>query len=397
MQVEDKKRIESIDILRGIVMVIMALDHTRDFFHATAWTDDPLNLKTTTVALFFTRFVTHFCAPTFVFLSGTSIYLQSLRKRPQELFLFLITRGMWLILLEVTIVTIGETFNFQLGLVILQVIWVIGMSMVLLAFLQKLPFRVLLLLGLVIVFGHNLLDFPEREPGFRAGFWWELLHHGMFAVYPIAPGHVLAIVYPLLPWLGLMIMGYCFGIFFSGDYTSEQRSTLFKKIGIGLLLFFVVLRFINVYGDPYPWSVQKDPVFTVLSFIKVHKYPPSLLYMCLTVGVSVFALSFLENVKNGFFEVMRTYGRVAFFYYLIHWYILHGLAFLYFRFNGHDEAFAIELSKNIPMRYVVPNDGLPLPIIYVIWLCFIIGFYPVCQRYDAYKTRHPEKRWLRYL
>lgn len=392
-----KKRIEAIDVLRGIVMVIMALDHTRDFFHATAWTDDPLNLQTTSGFLFFTRFVTHFCAPIFVFLSGTSIYLQSLRKSPNELFMFLLTRGLWLILLEVTIVTMGETFNFRLGLVILQVIWVIGISMVILAFLQKLPFSIVFSIGLLIVLGHNLLDFPEKVPGFKAGFWWELLHHGMFAVFPIAPGHALAIVYPFLPWLGLMILGYCFGRFYAEPYTSEKRIVLFRNLGIGLLLFFVALRFLNVYGDPHPWSLQRNGCVTFLSFLKVHKYPPSLLYMSLTIGVGILALSFLENARGFFFGIMRTFGRVAFFYYLIHWYILHGLAFLYFHLNGHDEKFAVELSKHVPMRYVVPEDGVGLPVVYLIWICFIIGFYPVCRWYDRYKTSHQEKKWLSYL
>ncbi len=392
-----KKRIESIDILRGLIMVVMALDHTRDFFHSTAWTDDPLNLKTTTAALFFTRFITHFCAPLFVFLSGTSIYLQSLRKSPKELFIFLLTRGLWLIFLEVTVVTIGETFNFHLGLIILQVIWVIGASMVLLAFVQKLPFPFIFTLGSCIVLGHNLLDFPERAPDFHAGFWWELLYHARFATYPLAPGHILAIVYPLLPWFGLMLMGYCFGVFFTDTYTVEQRSLLFKKIGLGLWVFFIVLRFLNVYGDPYPWKVQQDGFHTFLSFLKVHKYPPSLLYMCLTVGGGMLALSFLENRKNGFTEILRRFGRVALFYYLLHWYILHGLAFAYFHFHGHTEALADELNHTIPMRYVVPADGLPLPIIYAIWLCFILCFYPLCKGYDRYKTRHPENRWLSYL
>lgn len=392
-----KKRIDSIDILRGIVMVIMALDHTRDFFHATAWTDDALNLKTTTGALFLTRFVTHFCAPLFVFLSGTSIYLQSLRKSPQELSRFLLTRGLWLILVEITIVTLGETFDLRFRLIILQVIWVIGASMVLLAFLQKLPFSILLSHGFIIVLGHNALDFVERESGFTAGFWWELLHHARFAIFPIVEGHALGIIYPLVPWLGLMILGYGFGVFFSPSYTAEQRNSLFKKIGIGLLLFFLVLRFLNFYGDPFPWRVQRDGFFTFLSFIKVHKYPPSLLYMCLTVGVGILALSFLENVQNRFTAVMRTYGRVAFFYYLVHWYIIHGLALVSFYAHGHSFALAEELGKTIPMRYVVPADGLALPYVYLIWILVVLFLYPLCKWYDGYKTGHPEKWWLGYL
>jgi uncharacterized membrane protein len=392
-----KNRIESIDILRGIVMVIMALDHVRDFFHDTAWTDDPLNLETTTPALFFTRWITHFCAPIFVFLSGTSIYLQGQRKNPNELFKFLITRGLWLIFAEVTIVNLATTFDFRYNFVILQVIWTIGISMVILAFLQKYSYKLILILGIIIVLGHNLLDAIERAPGFKAGFWWDLLHHSQFAIYPISNTRVLAILYPFVPWLGLMLLGYCFGIFFTSKYTIAQRKSLFTKMGLGVLLFFVALRFSNLYGDPFPWAKQDTAIKTLLSFIKIHKYPPSLLYMSVTIGTAILVLPLFEKMKNGFTNIMRTFGRVAFFYYIIHWYILHTVVFTYFYMKGHDYHFAVELSKSIPFMYVVPADGLALEYVYLIWICLIICLYPICKWYDQYKTNHPEKKWLSYL
>ena len=204
-----KKRIESIDILRGIVMVIMALDHARDYFHVGANLDDPLNLATTTPFLYFTRWITHFCAPVFVFLSGTSVYLQSLRKTKKELGIFLIKRGLWLIFAEWVIVAFGWTFNPHFTITPFQVIWAIGISMVILGLLVliRLPYRVLFLLGLVIVLGHNLLDIPESAPGFKAGFWWDLFHHGVFALYQAVPNHYIMMVYPFGAWTGLMILG----------------------------------------------------------------------------------------------------------------------------------------------------------------------------------------------
>src|SRR5687768_9900471 len=206
-----QKRIESIDILRGIVMVIMALDHVRDYFHIGANLDNPLNLATTTPFLYFTRWITHFCAPIFVFLSGTSIYLQSLRKTKKELAGFLIKRGLWLIFIEVIIISFAWSFNPYYNFIFFQVIWTIGISMVILGLLIRLPFNLILALGILIVFGHNLLDIPESAPGFKGGFWWDLLHSSRFTAHPYAEGHVILIAYPFLAWTGLMMLGYCTG------------------------------------------------------------------------------------------------------------------------------------------------------------------------------------------
>lgn len=311
-----KKRIDAIDILRGIVMVIMALDHTRDFFHLS--NANPLDPVTTTPVLFFTRWITHFCAPLFVFLSGLSIYLQSLRKTPAELSAFLLKRGLWLIVAEVGIVTLGITFNPLYNLLILQVIWAIGISMVIMSLLVRLPQAAVFAFGVVIVFGHNLLDFAEAAPGFKAGFWWHLLHSGRFAVYPIAQNHSIAIMYPFLPWLGLMLLGYAAGTLYAPGYTPQQRKKILRYTGVTLILFFIVLRYSNIYGDPVPWSSQSNWWRTILSFLNVFKYPPSLLYMCVTIGPALLLLAWLENIKNSVTRVFQTYGRTAFFYYLIH-------------------------------------------------------------------------------
>lgn len=393
----NRKRIESIDILRGIVMVIMALDHVRDFFHIHANTDDPLNLETTTPLLFFTRWITHFCAPIFVFLTGTSIYLQSLRKTKKELSAFLIKRGLWLIFAEVAIISLAISFNPFYNFILLQVIWAIGISMIILGGLIHLPFKLIFTIGLVIVLGHNLLDIPESAPGFKAGFWWDLLHHGFFAVYPFAPNHVVAIMYPFVPWLGLMLLGYCSGTFFTSSYSSEKRRKILAQIGIAVILFFIEVRFINIYGDPFAWSVQRNGLYTFLSFIKVHKYPPSLMYMCMTIGPALLFLALIENVKNGFTNLFRTYGRTAFFYYILHFYLAHLLCAIFFFIRGHSLQDGINALQNLPFLFTIPGEGYSLAIVYLVWAFVVISLYPLCKWYDKYKTNNKEKWWLSYL
>lgn len=392
------KRIESIDILRGLAMVIMALDHTRDFFHIAANIDDPLNLATTTPILYFTRWVTHFCAPIFVFLSGTSIYLQSLRKTKNELSAFLIKRGLWLIFVEWFIISLAWTFNPFYNLIPFQVIWTIGISMVILGFAIRLPFKVILMLGLMIVFGHNLLDIPEAAPGFKAGFWWDLLHHGFFATYEFLPGHFALIIYPFLPWTGLMMLGYCAGSYFTQKTTVAMRNEILTRLGIGLILFFVVVRYLNIYGDPVTWSSQKTGWHTFLSFLKVNKYPPSLLYMCITIGPALLLLVYFEKIKNRFTNLMAIFGRTAFFYYILHLYLIHLVAAIIFFVQGkHTVQEAISAMKNLPFMFVLPGEGFSLAIVYLIWAMVVIALYPLCKKYDQYKSIHKEKWWLSYL
>jgi uncharacterized membrane protein len=394
-----KKRIESIDILRGIAMVIMALDHVRDYFHIGSNLDDPLNLATTSPALFFTRWITHLCAPIFVFLSGTSIYLQSLRKTKKELSAFLIKRGLWLIFAEWVIVAFAWTFNPHFTVIPFQVIWAIGISMVILGLLIliRLPYKIILLLGIVVVAGHNILDIPEAAPGFNAGFWWDLFHHGFFAVYEFVPGHYAYLVYPFPPWTGLMMLGYCAGILFSTNYTAEVRKKILARIGWGLILFFVVLRFTNVYGDPVDWSTQKNGLYSFLSFIKVNKYPPSLLYLCITIGPAFLFLAYMEKIKNRFTNAMIVYGRTAFFYYIIHIYLIHLLAAICFFARGHSFADAANAGNQFPFLFVAPGEGYNLWVVYAVWIAVVVVLYPLCKWYDRYKTNNKEKWWLSYL
>ncbi len=392
-----KNRIESIDILRGIVMVLMALDHVRDYFHITANTDDPLNLATTTPLLYFTRWITHFCAPVFVFLSGTSIYLQSLRKTKNELSIFLVKRGLWLIFVEVIIISLAWTFLPTYNFIPFQVIWTIGISMVILGGVLQLPYKIILMMGLLIVFGHNLLDIPEAKPGFKAGFLWDLVHHGHFTMYPFAQNHFMVIVYPFLAWAGLMMLGYCTGVFFTSTYATEQRRKKLMRIGLGLIAFFIVVRLINMYGDPHPWSVQKNTLFTILSFLKIHKYPPSLLYLCITIGPALLLLPFLEKMNNRFTKRIIVFGRVPLFYYILHLYLIHFICAISFFARGHSMQDAIGGLNNHPFMFLVPGEGFGLAIVYLIWIGVVVLLYPLCKWYDRYKTNHKEKWWLSYL
>ena len=392
-----QKRIQSIDILRGIVMVIMALDHVRDYFHIHAWTDDPMNLETTTPALYFTRYITHFCAPTFVFLSGVSIYLQSLRKTKPELSAFLIKRGLWLIFVELFITSLAWSFNPDYVRFPLQVIWAIGISMFILGFLIRLRYKVILGLGLLIVFGHNLLDFPEAATNFKGGFWWDLIHSGNWTSYQIIENHNLIILYPFLPWLGLMILGYCAGKLFSTEFDIAKRKKLLNQMGVGSLVLFVILRGINIYGDPLAWSMQRDELYTFFSFMKIHKYPPSLLYMCVTIGCALLLLSYLEKLENRFTKIMSVFGRTAFFYYIVHIFFIHILAMISFYINGHTLTEIAESESVFKWKFVIPGEGYGLIIVYAIWVFVILCLYPLCKWYDNYKTNHKEKWWLSYL
>lgn len=393
------KRIVSIDILRGLVMVIMALDHVRDYFHIGANIADPLDLQTTSGFLFFTRWITHFCAPIFVFLSGISIYLQSLRKSQKELAGFLVSRGLWLIFAEWFIVSLGWTFNPNYLTLPFQVIWAIGISMLLLGIFiwMRIPYFLILSFGLIIVFGHNLLDGIEAAPDFKTSFLWDLLHHGVFTAYTIFGNHMAMIVYPFLPWLGIMMIGYCTGILYSKTFSHDHRKSILRRMGFALILLFIALRFTNMYGDNQIWSTQKNYLFTFLSFVNTDKYPPSLLYFCMTIGPALIMLAYSENINNAFSKFLIVFGRVAFFYYIMHIYLIHFLATISFFTKGHTFSEASNVGDKFPFLFVVPGEGYGLGVVYMVWLFVIILLYPICKWYDQYKTRHKEKWWLAYL
>ena len=388
----EKKRITSVDLLRGAVMIIMALDHTRDFFHYDAQVNNPLNLDTTTPVLFFTRWITHFCAPVFVFLSGTSAYLQSARKSKRELSIFLITRGLWLILMEITIVNFVLTFNIYFYTFALETIWAIGISMVILGLVIWLPFEVILITGLLIVLGHNALDFYERKQTGQFRFAYNLVHRVGF--HPLGGKYNLLVLYPFLSWSGLMMLGYCLGKVLRIE-NAVYRKKFLVITGLSTIALFIVLRFINVYGDPFQWSKQSTGFRTFLSFINSSKYPPSLFFMAMTIGPALLLLAWWDNIQNAFTRIVSVYGRVPFFYFVVHFFILHTIVMIFYFLKGH--TFAETMTDPGIAKFVTRGEGFPLTIVYVIWLTVVILLYPVCKWYDRYKMEHKEKKWLSYI
>jgi uncharacterized membrane protein len=376
-------------------MIIMALDHVRDFFHIDAFQSDPIDPATSHPTLYFTRWITHLCAPTFVFLAGTSSYLVGLRKTKAELSSFLIKRGLWLILVEVIVVTLALTFNPLYNMLVLQVIWAIGISMVILGLVVRLPYAAIFTIGLIIVLGHNLLDYPEAAaPNRQLGFWWDLVHGSRFAAYPYAANRIVLIVYPFLPWTGLMLMGYCAGKLFTEQFTCIQRRKTLFYMGAGLILLFLVLRFINAYGDPVPWTTQANTTRTIMSFFNVNKYPPSLMYTCITIGISLIGLALLENVQSPAVEFAKIFGRVPFFYYVLHFFLIHIITVILFYLSGYGAKDIV--SPQVPFFFRPVQFGYPLWAVYLIWIGVILLLYPLCKRYNRYKSTH-RHWWLSYL
>jgi uncharacterized membrane protein len=388
----NQKRITSVDLLRGFIMIIMALDHTRDFFHIGAQVDNPLNLATTTPVLYFTRWITHLCAPTFVFLSGVSAYLQATKKSKKELSIFLITRGIWLILMELTIINFAFTFDIYFSTFTLEVIWAIGISMVILGLVIWLPFEMILVLGLLIVLGHNSLDFYERKQTGQLSIGYNMLHRVGFHQLG---GVRLLILYPFLAWSGLMMLGYCLGKVLRNE-DAAYRKRFLVITGLSVITLFIVNRFINVYGDPSPWSSQKNDLYTFLSFMNASKYPPSLDFICMTIGPSLLLLAWWDTIQNTFTLIVSVLGRVPFFYFVVHFFILHLAAAILYFLRGHTYAEGMA-DENIITKFVKPGEGFSLGVTYLIWIALVVLMYPLCKAYDRYKTNHKEKKWLSYL
>jgi uncharacterized membrane protein len=378
-----------------MVMVIMALDHTRDFFSKDL-AFDPSDLDKTYPALFLTRWITHYCAPVFIFLAGTGAFLSTTRgKSTRELSWFLLTRGLWLVLLELTWVRcLGWQFNFDFHFAVGVVIWAIGWSMVALAGLVFLPLRWITTFGILMIAGHNLFDYVEPESWGSLGWLWRILHSGGIIVP--AEGYHFAAGYPLIPWIGVMAAGYGFGSLLLREPV-ERRKSLF---GLGALLtaLFILFRALNLYGDPDPWSRQKNALFTLFSFFNCHKYPPSLLYLLMTLGPASLALSVLDRGTPCWLKPVLVFGRVPLFYYLLHLPLIHGLAVLasYLHYGQANWWFAnpSEGPDAPPLR---PADyGYSLPVVYLVWLGVVLALYPVCRWFAEVKRRRRE-RWLSYL
>jgi uncharacterized membrane protein len=389
----DKVRISSIDLLRGTVMIIMALDHVRDYFHADAFIYDPLDLEKTSPLLFFTRWITHFCAPVFVFLAGTSAFLSGQRKSKKELSFFLITRGLWLVILELTIINFAWLFNISLPTLPLTVIWALGISMIALSVFVHFPKQVILAIGIILVAGHNLLDSVHIQEAGSKKFFWSLLHEP--GVYNYG-GKNIFVGYPVIPWIGLMALGYCFGQLYTSRFNSQKRKRILIFMGFSAIALFAILRFTNVYGDASLWSSQSSPLYTFLSFIKTTKYPPSLLYILMTIGPALLFLAFNERPLGKIGKIVSVYGRVPFFYYLLHIYIIHLLAMAAAEFT-HNNWTDMIVSFWVNFDPQLRGYGFELWVTYAVWIVIVVALYPLCRWYDKYKSNNRHKKWLSYL
>lgn len=372
-------RIDSIDLLRGLVMALMALDHARVFFSDLSL--DPLDLDHTSLGLFLTRWITHFCAPTFVFLAGAGARRMALRLSTGELSRFLFARGLWLVAVELTVVYFAWTFKLPgTGTPILGVIWAIGWSMVALAGLVRLPLALIGAVGLAMIAGHNLLDGidPARLGEFAP--WWPVLH----GKGPTPMGKV---VYPLVPWIGVMAAGYVFGGVF--ELEPERRRSLLLRLGLALLTLFLLLRLPNLYGDPHPWMPQPTAAFTVLSVLNVQKYPPSLAFLLMTLGPALVLLAVVERTRPPLADRLATIGRVPLFFYVLHIVLAHLLAGVVALLLGFDLAL-------LPKDPVAAGWGFGLPVVYAAWIGIVVALYPACRRFAEIKARRRDG-WLSYL
>jgi uncharacterized membrane protein len=386
-----RARIESVDLLRGVIMILMALDHTRDYFGAPV---NPTDVATTTVALFFTRWVTHFCAPVFFLLTGTGAFLALRRRSIPGLSRFLLTRGLWLIFLELFVVRcLGWQFNFDYHLTVLTVLWALGWAMIVLSALVWLPASVVGIIGAAIIVLHNLFDSVQAASLGPFAPLWTALH---------APGvlwtdgnHTLFAAYVLIPWVGVTAVGYSLGQVYRWE--PERRRRLLGRMGVALIVAFIALRAANIYGDPSNWAHQRSGIFTTLSFINTTKYPPSLLYLLMTLGP---ALLFLRAVDDRLPRVLRpalVFGKVPMSYYVLHIVLIHlaAVAACLARYGSVHWMFESPSLDRYPITQP-PGWPAPLPVVWLVWVSVVVLLYPACRWFAGVKRRRTDW-WLSYL
>lgn len=382
-------RIESIDALRGLVMVLMALDHTRDYFSDFAFS--PADLAHTTTGLFLTRWITHFCAPIFIFLIGVGMFISVARgKTKQQISFFLLTRGIWMIIAECILIHAMWTFSFDLRVQLWQVFWVIGASMITLSALVFLPWRIIFLFGIVLIAGHNFLDGKETV---LLGAWsW--LH--VPTITSFLGFTRVSIPYTILPWIGVPALGYVCGYIFL--LPEKQRRKQLFYVGTFCIAAFLLLRFANFYGDPHPWEMQKNWVFTCLSFLNCTKYPPSLLYLLMTLGGMFFVFLWLDKYNNLLTRSLAVFGKVPFFYYVLHLALIHSLVLLasYIRFGSGAKQFIGNKFLLFDPSLIAPY-GYPLPVVYLVWFLVVVMLFPLCHWYAKVKARNENNVLLSYV
>ncbi len=391
------RRLNSIDAVRGAIMILMALDHVRDFVHNAAMTSSPTELTRTTAALFFTRWVTHFCAPGFMFTAGIGAFLWWQRGRTRkELSLFLLSRGLWLVVLELTVMHFAYDFDLTLRLpLLLLVLWGIGICMIVLAALVWLPERVLAIVSVAVIVLHNCLD-GIRPAGFGHFAWiWNLLHvAGPFEF----SGTTMITGYPLIPWFAVMALGFCAGRLFLLE--PARRTRFLVVCGSAAIVSFVIVRALNVYGDPAPWSVQSSPVFSILSFFNTTKYPPSLAFLLMTLGPILLAFAYFERLNLSATNPLVIFGRVPWFYFIVHFFAAHlaAIVLAWFRYGGSALAFVFYRVPSMggPAQLFPADFGYSLWVAYAVWASIVVGLCPACKWYAGLKAeRH--NWWMSYL
>lgn len=381
-------RIESIDLLRGFVMVIMALDHTRDFFSAALF--NPLDLTNGNAYYFITRWITHFCAPVFVFFAGTSAFLYGLKaESKKDLAQYLVVRGLLLVVLELTLVRIGWQFNVNYSYAWVQVIWVLGVAMIVLSGLIYLPLRVTTIFGIVMILFHNLLDGIRAEDLGWFKMIWIFLHDG--GEIKFGNEGLFWVVYPLIPWIGVMAAGYGFGKLFL--LPTIERNKILIRLGLLVAALFIILRFINLYGDPHPWIKRDNSFYTILEFLNTEKYPPSLLFILMTLGPSFLALVLFEKLIGFPKKILLIFGRVPLFYYLLHVPVIHLLAVILAFMQGLNPGFLFDNSD----PSVWPSEfGYGLIGVYIAWFTVVVIMYPLSKWFYELKKER-KYRWLSYF
>ena len=382
-----RARLESVDLLRGVIMILMAIDHTRDFFGIPG--QNPTNLATATAGLFLTRWVTHFCAPVFFLLTGTGAFLALRRRTPAELSWFLATRGLWLIVAEVVLLRcLAYQFNFDFRVTMLLVLWALGWAMITLALLVRFPAWVATAFGIVLIAGHNLLDAVKS-----AHPLWAILHQPGFVLN--TPEHVVFAAYPLIPWVGVTAVGYGLGQIYRWD--AERRRRFLLRLGLALTAGFVVIRGLNVYGDPSPWAAQHSSLFTVLSFLNVTKYPPSLSFLLMTLGPALLVLYAVDRRVPALLRPAVVIGKVPMFYYMLHFALIHLLAVITCWVGWGSPHWMFESPDLGHYPFTPPPGwGWQLPVVYLAWALVVLLMYPLCRWFAGVKARRTDA-WLSYL
>ncbi|GJM62756.1 membrane protein [Persicobacter diffluens] len=364
----------------------MALDHSRDFFHYQAFLHSPTDPTLSNLATFFTRWLTHLCAPAFSLLAGISIFLSQQKKGKYHSSVFLLKRGIWLIFIEFTLVNFAWFFNPTFSYWAFLVIWVLGISMIIMAGLIHLPVKIMWFLSLGTLIFHNILDGLPEPTHLGAALW----HHKFFQTLP--GGDKILVGYPIIPWFAVMSLGYCIGTFYKADFPPAKRKIILYRMGTGALLGFLVIRGLNGYGNVQHWKWHESLKVSMMDFLNLEKYPPSLSYLLVTLGMIFILLALFENRS---FPIFETFGKVPFLFYVLHLYFIHLLALIAASLSGFGWKSMI-LSSWVNDNKALEGYGYSLFAVYLVTFIVVLALYPICRKFHQYKKNYPDKKWLSY-